>query len=421
MNPAKQVSLVLAVCLSMVVESHAQQDSQTSWNQFLGPNRDGVIDPSDPIAEFFLETEPTEKWRVPGGEGLSGFAAAGDRAITMANRSGYQVALAVDLASGSFVWETKLAPVYQNQMGGAGPRATPTVDGNLVYAYSGEGVLSALKTVGGKLIWRKDLPRQMRTQPAEYGMASSPLIVDDKVIVHVGGDQGAVVALDKMTGKGIWKSGAGPAGYSSPMLLNVAGKKQVVSLLGDKVIGIDPYTGKLLWSYEFITDYSCNTANPIAIEGDVLISAGENHGSVRLKVSESSGTYNVTEVWASLGPKSCMRSEWQTPLLIGDYLYGFDNVGSAGSVTHLVCVDARNGKQVWREPRFGKGNMVAVGDKVLMSNFKGQLILGTVSPSGYTETSRAGIVGQNRQAPMLVGSSVLLRDKKDLVCLDLKE
>ena len=409
----------IAFCISLFTSELNAQSS--TWHQFLGPERNGIIEDSVALVDSFPASGPKEKWRVPGGEGLSGFAFTSKLAISLANIAGAQQVVALNIESGESEWATALGRPYENRMGGSGPRATPTIDGKLVFAYLGDGILAALDVSNGQTKWQLNLPELLKTKPAEYGMASSPLVFGDFVIVHVGGAQGAVVAIDKVTGKGAWKAAAGPAGYSSPMLLDAGGEKQVVAFLGDKVVGIAPESGTELWTYPFVTDYACNTANPIAIEGDVLISAGENHGSVRLKLTKSNGAYTPVEDWASLGPKSSLRSEWQTPLLIDGYLYGFDNVGSAGAISHLVCVNADSGEQVWRKNRFGKGNMIYADGKVLMTTFEGEFAIGKISPKGYEETSRAKVVGENRQAPALSQGLVFLRDKSDFVCIDLRK
>ncbi|MCA9155360.1 MAG: PQQ-binding-like beta-propeller repeat protein, partial [Planctomycetales bacterium] len=175
--------------------------------------------------------------------------------------------------------------------------------------------------------------------------------------------------------------------------------------------------GKLLWRYPFETDYECNTATPIAAAGGVLISSGENHGSALLSVTPAGGAFEVGEQWTSFGAKSTLRSEWQTPILLDGYLYGFDNVGSAGPVTHLTCVDAKTGERVWQKTRFGKGNLIAADGKLFISTMNGELVVARATPEGYQELGRQELLDSTRQAPSLANGFLYLRDNREIVCV----
>jgi outer membrane protein assembly factor BamB len=255
-------------------------------------------------------------------------------------------------------------------------------------------------------------------KPSDYGMSCSPLVVGDHVVVAAGGPKATLIAYDAKSGELVWKAGEGEAaGYASPVLLDVGGRQQIVAMTGGSVIGIAPMSGDLLWRYPYKTDFNCNTATPLAIDGNVFISAGENHGSVLLKLMPEGDKFQITEVWSSLGVKSVMRNEWQTSILIDGYLYGFDNVGSAGPVTHLTCVRAATGERAWQQLRFGKGNLIAADGKLWISTMKGELVVVRASPEAYDEIGRATVIGTTRQAPALSGGLLYLRDDQDVVCL----
>lgn len=412
--------LRLTTCSLCLALSCWSLDARADWPQFLGPHRNGTITEAPKLLESFPATGPNVLWRVPGGPGQSGFAIADGRAFTMLLRDGQQVLTALNADNGRTIWNTALAPQYKNSMGGDGPRATPTVVGDRVLAYTGEGILVAANVGDGQILWKQNLPKTFAAKPAEYGMASSPLIVGDTAVVTVGAPQATVVAVDLKSGDVRWKAGSGNAGYSTPALLNVNDQPQIVAVVGKEVLGLAPATGKVLWSYPFATAYDCNTATPIEIDGDVLISAGENHGSVRLKIASDGDEYRVSEVWHSFGGQASLRSEWQTPLQIGKYVYGFDNVGSAGAVTHLSCIDAQTGENQWKKTRFGKANAILVDGKMIAANMKGELILGRLTPTGYNEADRAKVIDSTRQAPAFVDGKVFLRDDREFVCIDLR-
>jgi outer membrane protein assembly factor BamB len=350
---------------------------------------------------------------------MSGIAVADGRAFTLVQRDGKQIAAALDARRGTSLWETPVAPEYQNTMGD-GPRAAPTVVGDSLFVYTGEGILVALRADDGKELWRRDAVKENKSKPAEYGMACSPLAAGELVIVTVGSPGPTVVAYRQETGAPVWRVGSDPAGYSSPALLNVGGREQVVVFSGASVLGIDPSSGKQLWRYEYVTDYNCNIATPLEYEGNVFVSCGENHGSALLRLNKSGDGFRVEEIWASLGAESVLRNEWQTSILRDGYLYGFDNVGSAGPVTHLTCVEIATGKKMWEKLRFGKGNLIYADGKLLMTTFKGELILARATPEGYEELSRAAVLRSTRQAPSLADGLLYARDDREIVCFDVR-
>jgi len=335
-------------------------------------------------------------------------------------KDGQQWLLALDAQSGKPLWQTPLAPEYKNQQGN-GPRATPTVAGDTVLAYSGEGILSAVTFDNGKSLWSRNVIKELSGKVADYGMASSPLVVGDLVLVTVGAPHATVAAYRVKTGEPVWKAGQDDlAGYSSPALLDVGNRKQIVVFTGSSLLGLVPETGALLYRYPFETDYDCNIATPLAVDGKVFISSGENHGSALLQIKPQGDRFTVEEVWKSEGANSVLRNEWQTSILLNGFLYGFDNVGSAGPVTHLTCVKAATGERAWQQPRFGKGNLVAADGKLFISTMNGELIVAKASPAGYQEIGRKQILGPTRQAPALCNGLLYLRDNKEIVCLDVR-
>lgn len=391
--------------------------SADEWPGFLGARRDGISAETGLIGAF-PAAGPKPIWRVPGGVGMSAVAVADGLAVTMWNEAGKQWLVALDAATGKEAWKTPLGPAYENGQGN-GPRSTPTIVGERVVAFSGEGILAAVHRTDGAILWRIDAVGEADAKPSDYGMASSPLVVADQVIVHVGGRRGAIAAYGIADGKPAWHAATGSAGYSSPTLLDVGGMKQIVSVTGAEVVGLRPGSGQELWRYPFETDFGCNTATPIVVDGGVFVSAGENHGAVLIDLERDGDRYAPRPRWESLGPKSLMRNEWQTSIVTGDHLYGFDNVGAAGPVTHLVCIEARTGREVWRKPRFGKGNMVWADGKLWITTIDGELVLVGATPTGYEELGRAALLGRTRQTLSIAGGRGYLRDDREVLCIGL--
>lgn len=386
------------------------------WPQFLGPNRDGSSGETGLTDSI---SEANVAWRKPGGVGMSAVAVAGNTAVTMWNEAGQQLVVAMDAKTGKRRWSTAIASTFKNQMGN-GPRATPAIVDEAVYAYTGEGVLAALAITSGEILWKTDTVAELKAKPAEYGMSSSPLIVNDRVVVQVGAEQGAIAAYSIKDGKLAWTSGSATAAYSSPVLLKLAGVDQIVCMTGFGVHGLNPASGNELWSYPFPTPYDCNTACPVEVDGDLFISAGENHGCVLLEISRTAKGFDVTEKWSSLNTQSVMRNEWQTSVLHEGYLFGFDNVGSAGPVTHLTCINAQTGERVWREPRFGKGNLVLADEKLWITTMSGELVLVKADPKQYQELGRVKLFDKTRQSLSISKGFGYIRDDSEVICIKLK-
>jgi outer membrane protein assembly factor BamB len=376
---------------------------------------------------------PPEVWRVRNCQGLSGPAIGEGRLFTLVQSAKPLVTasaapdgerqwlLCLDAKTGAAHWQTDLAPAYRNAMGN-GPRATPALAGDVVYALTGEGILAAARITDGQIVWKKNILAEFGGKPAEYGMACSPLVVGERVIVTIGAPQATVVALKCKTGDVAWTAGKDqPAGYSSPALLTVGGREQLVVFHGAAAMGLDPGNGALLWNHPYITDFNCNIATPQAVDGGVFLSAGENHGSELISLKARGDKFEVGQVWSSQGPKSVMRNEWQTSIVLDDSLYGFDNVGGAGPITHFACIDAKTGERRWQQPRFGKGNMIAADGKLFMTTVQGELVVLKANPQKFEELGRKVIVGKTRQPPALAAGLLYLRDDGEIVCLDVRQ
>lgn len=389
------------------------------WPQFLGPQRNGISAETGLLTDWPADGPP-ELWRVPGGEGMSGLAIRDGRLLTLVQGEGRQWVVCHNALSGQRHWKRDVAPAYRNAMGD-GPRATPAIAEDAAYVFTGEGLLAALQVADGTVTWSQDLPAKYGGKPAEYGMACSPLLVGDLVVVTIGAPGATVVAVNRQSGEVVWTAGKDqPAGYSSPSLLHVGGRDQIVAFFGSGAIGLDPQSGKILWQTDYETNYNCNIATPLSVDDGVFLSAGEDHGSVLLALKPEGDRFLTSEVWSSLGRRSVLRNEWQTSLLLDGCLYGFDNVGGAGPITHFTCIDAASGERKWQQLRYGKGNAIAADGKLFLSTMDGELVVARPSPEKYVELGRKTVLGMTRQAPALAGGRLYLRDDAEIVCLDVR-
>jgi outer membrane protein assembly factor BamB len=413
--------LVIAAFLAALISSPAvaqEAVAKNEWPQFLGPARNGISSETGLLNEW-PQDGPKVTWKVPGGVGMSGLAISRGRVITLVQRQGKQWATSLDAETGQTQWQTPLAPAYKNGMGN-GPRATPAIVADTVFIFTGEGILTALNVADGKLIWSHNVIEDSQGTIAEYGMACSPLVIGNLVVVTAGAPGASVVAYDMKTGKQAWKSGDDAAGYSSPALLELSGRKQLVVFTGEATIGLIPESGKQLWRFPYETNFNCNIVTPVAFKDQVFISSGENHGCVMLSFKGSGDQTQVGQAWTSQGSQSVLRNEWQTSILSDGHLYGFDNVGAAGPVTHLTCVNAETGKRVWQKTRFGKGNMIAADGKLFIATMNGELVAVKLSPKAFEEIGRVKLIGPTRQAPALSNGKLYLRDDEEIVCVDVR-
>ena len=405
---------------AFVVVVAAVEARAEDWTQFLGTHRNGVSSEKSLISEW-PAGGPSIAWRTPLGVSMSSVVVSGGQAFTLFQDESDLYVVALNAADGKELWRTKFAAAYENAMGN-GPRATPTVADGKLFVFTGEGILAAFNLKDGKELWKVNVPSTLKGEASEYGMSCSPLVVRNMVIVHTGSSDAAVAAFDTKTGKTLWKSATGKAGYSSPVLMSIVGKEQVVTLTADGAFGLEAADGQVLWKFPFPTEYDCNTACPVQLgESEVLISAGENHGAAVLQIAKTGESFSAEEVWSSYGKDSQLRAEWQTPVIHDGYLYGLDNSGSAGPITNLVCIRLKDHETVWQKARFGKSNLILADGKLFLTTMNGEVVIVEASPKEFNELGRATIMETTRQAPTLSNGYLFVRDDKEVICIDVRK
>jgi hypothetical protein len=281
--------LIAELAAAEIVEE-APPDPAAGWPQWRGPRRDGLTHEPD-LLTAWPRSGPAKVWEVPGGEGYSSFAVAGGKAYSMVQQNEQQAVACWNAADGQELWRTPLEGAYSKQF--AGPRATPTLDGDRLYAVSAGGHFACLTADGGHVLWRHDLLAEFAASNLEWGAAYSPLVDGELVFVNPGGPKGnSVAAFHKADGRLAWKALDDPAGYSSPVALTAGGVRQVVFFTGAGAVGLAAADGRLLWRFPWLTDYGVNAATPLTFQarkGDellhyVFISSGYNRGCALLKI-----------------------------------------------------------------------------------------------------------------------------------------
>ncbi|MCH9649928.1 MAG: PQQ-binding-like beta-propeller repeat protein [Deltaproteobacteria bacterium] len=377
------------------------------WPQFRGPNRDG-ISAEKGLLESWPAEGPKEIWRAPVGEGFSGISISGGRAFTMFNRQEAEWLVAFDAATGRELWELRIDSPYTNRFGD-GPRSTPTVDGDTVFALGAQGKLFAAEAATGKTIWSRDLVKEFGAGIPTWGISTAPLVDGKLLLLDVGGNSGqSLVALDKTNGKKVWASGKDLAGYSAPIVFDVAGTRQAVFFTGSKLTAVAPLNGEVLWSRSWKTDYDINAAAPIFVPPNRLfISSGYDVGAALFELVSSKNGWEAVEVWKGRN----LKNQFSSSVRVGGQIYGFDD-------STLKAIDLETGEDLWRHRGFGHGSLIYADGSLIILGEKGKLVLAEATGEAYREkASWQAFSGKCWTLPTLVDGRLFLRDEKEMISL----
>ena len=382
----------------------AVAETGVEWPGFRGPHRDGII-PGVRIETDWSASPPVQLWRRPIGPGWSSFAVRGDLLYTQEQRGDDEVVACYYAATGKPVWRHRDAARFWESNGGAGPRGTPTLHHGRVYAFGATGILNALDARNGAVVWTRNAASDAGVKVPGWGFASSPLVVDDVVIVAA---EGRLVAYDLATGERRWLGPAGGGGYSSPQLMTIDGVAQVLLMSGAGATSVAPADGTLLWKHSW--PGGVRIVQPaLASEGDVLMSGGDGMGGVgmrRIAVAHGPGGWTAQERWTSTG----LKPNFNDFVVHEGHVFGFD-----GSI--LACIDLQDGQRKWKGGRYGSGQLVLLPDQhlLLVVSEEGELALVSATPDKFTELARfPAIEGKTWNHPVLVGDVLLVRNGEEM-------
>ncbi len=378
-----------------------------SWPRFRGPADDGIYF-GGPIS---LDWPLPELWKQPVGGGYSGFVIAGGQAITLEQRGTREVVASYASRSGVEIWTHSWEALFQESMGGDGPRGTPTLDLGKVYALGATGELRALNAVDGELVWRVNILEDNGASNLQWGVSSSPLVVDDLLIVLPGGPSGrSVVAYDKDSGEMVWAAQDDVQSYSSPMLATLAGERQLLVAAAKRVMGLSVEDGGLLWDYPWETAYDVNAAQPILVDDEsFLISSGYDHGAALVAVKAEGEGFEAETVWF----ERMLKTRFNNSVLFDGFVYGLD----AGILT---CIDVASGKRQWKGGRYGYGQLVLAGEHLIVITEKGELALVEARPEKRVEVAKFNAISGKTWNHLAIGDGVLLvRNAREAAAYDL--
>jgi outer membrane protein assembly factor BamB len=420
-----------AFCLSL---SLPLSPAKADWPQWRGPNRDGHAVGAKLPAKW-PEKAPSAKWTAPVGEGYGGAAAAGGKVFVMGRKPvtllGYDFSiercLCFDADTGKQAWAIEYVQTFRPpaQPGiGKGPNSTPTVDRDRVYMFGLGGMLHCIEIATGEVLWKHDCRAEFwgvkflegLGDDAWFppcGVATSPLVVGDTVVVSVGGPKaGAVTAFDRNTGNIVWKALDDRGSYASPLTATLGGAKQVVAMTGTRMVGIGGADHKLLWEVPYKAHLEQTIITPLVWK-DLVIHGGDGRPTYAVRVTESGGRFTAEQVWKNEDLKEYMVN----PVAFGDHLIGYDT-----RANKLVCLALETGETVWTSPRItGKQfSIVIAGDVALVLNSEGELYIVRASPKEFEQLAKWKVSGQVTWSHLAVaGNRLYVKDQDTLHCYEL--
>jgi outer membrane protein assembly factor BamB len=410
-------SLCLASAFALGLSSATPTAFAADWSQWRGPDRSDRS-PDTGLLKQWPAGGPKRLWlNENAGLGYAGYSIVGDKLFTLGLRGDQELLIALDAKTGKELWASPAGAKYPNGWGD-GPRATPTVEGDFVYAMGGQGTLICAQTRDGKVVWQKSMTADLGGKRQDWGYTESVLIAGNTVICTPGGPEGTLAALDKKSGAVVWRTKelTDNAQYSSPILVQHAGKPQVIQLVMKKYFGVDPADGKVLWTQEFAPGRVAVIPTPIYHGGQVYITAGYGAGCSSVTLDNAN---KVTPAYSN----KVMKNHHGGVILVGEYLYGHGDAG-------WVCQNFKTGEEVWNHRGFGKGAVhYADGMLYCLAEDSGEVALVEASPKGWTEHGRFKIEPQTKQRnpqgrvwthPVVVNGRLYLRDQELLFCYDVK-
>ncbi len=409
MKPLRAIAILFLVLAPVT----AGRTSNADWPQWKGPDRTGISKETG-LMKSWPQSGPTVTWSISNiGEGYGAVALQGDRIFVQGVREGKSVVYCLNRADGKEVWTTALG-VRLGQDRGPGPRGTPTIEGDRVYALSENGDLACLKTRDGAAVWQRNILKDFGGSNIRWLISESPLIDGARLIVMPGGNEAGLVALDKMTGKTIWtcKELNEDAGYSSCLAVDVGGVRTIIGFTSRAGVGVRASDGKLMWRYTQAANRTANCSTPIFYDNKVFYTSAYDTGCALLSLKAQSGEVKAEEVYFNRE----MMNHHGGVVLVNGYLYGFSN-------SILTCMEFATGKVMWKDRSVGKGALT-YADGMLYLLSENQVVgLAEASPQGYAEKGRFRISDQGYPSwahPVVCGGKLYIRNQGVLTCYSVK-
>ncbi len=412
------VSTVVMVLQLSTITARAAEPDAADWPHWGGPERSFKTD-STGLLDSWPEGGPPRLWSRPLGEGYSAIVERGGVLYTLYRQEEREIVIALSAATGETQWEFGYdSPTEGYRFDrGAGPHATPAIAGDRLFTVGSTTVLNALSRADGSRLWSHDLTADFDSSFRHRGYATSPLVYDDLVLVPVGGKGRTLVAFRQQDGSEVWRGGDEDIAYASPTLIEVEGQEQLVAFVSDNIVGLDPENGRQLWKHAHPTKSAFSISTPLYSEeaGVLFLSSAYDGGGRGLKLHRDGVATRVEELWFS----NQVRVHFGTAILVGDTVYAAS--GDFGPAP-MAAVDLSSGEVLWRDRAFAKHSAVYADGKLILLDEDGVLGLATVTREGLEVLSRAQVFDSLAwTVPTLVGTRLYLRNREEIVALELGE
>jgi outer membrane protein assembly factor BamB len=387
------------------------------WPQWRGPNRDGLV--ADAIIPAAWPKTLKEGWKVTVGVGHSSPVMVNGKIYVFARQGEEETLLCLDAASGKEIWRSAQPVAFQMHQAatshGKGPKATPVVINGNVYTFGISGVLSCHDSASGKVKWRKEFSKEYPATSPLYGTAMSPLVVDGLVIAHVGGpNKGALRAFDAESGAEKWSNNMDGPAYASPIVVTLAGVKQIVTSMQKAIVGVEAGSGKLLWQLPAKSEYDENSVTAVAYK-DMLVLSREEQGLIAVRLAKQGTDIVPQEIWTNKEVKLYLN----TPVLNANQLFAM----SVRNKGQLVSIDADTGKTIWQSPgRMGENAAILnlAGKAVLVLTNEAKLYVLAPSAKEFAPVAQYTVADSPTWAhPLVTGSRIFIKDETSLRLLSL--
>lgn len=381
------------------------------WAEFRGGSADSVFH-GPFFARNWSSNPPKELWRIPVGPAWSSFVVAGPVLFSQEQRGDKEAVVCYDAATGKVQWVSEFLGRFQDDLGGPGPRGTPTLQQGKLLAQGANGSLVRIEPTSGKILWEKDLKEVAKRNPPMWGFSASPIVVDSMVITYAGGDGDlGLLAFDIETGELKWSAASGKQSYSSPQLFTIQ-NKPLIALTSDVGLHLyEPTTGKEYLRHTWqISGY--RACQPHLLSGDrIVLPSGMGYGTRLLQLNTSTEPWTSEEVWTSRH----LKPDFNDFVIYKDHIYGFD-------AAIFTCVSLKDGKQQWKGGRYGKGQVALLEESglLLVASEDGDLILVAADPTGHQEVTRIKVF-ENKvwNHPVVIGDKLYIRNAEEAVCFQL--
>lgn len=398
---------------SAAAPPNAVPSGPSDWPQWRGPERNGLSKDTGLLKQW-PSSGPQQVWSISGlGEGYGSIAIRGDRIFAQGTRGSVSMVFCLNRADGKTVWSTALGPKL-NEGRGNGPRSTPTVDGDRVYALTENGDLACLNARDGSPLWRKNILKEFGGSNPGWLISESPLIDGDRVIVAPGGRGAGIVALDKATGREVWRTKdlSDEAAYSSAIAADVGGVRTIMNFTSRAAVGVRASDGKLMWSHSSPANRTANCATPVFADNKVFFTSSYGTGGALLGLSAQNGEVKAQELYFTRD----MKNHHGGVVLVNGYLYGFSD-------SILTCIDFATGNKMWASRSVGKGSLTYADGMLYLLSENNVVGLAEANPKAYVEKSRFTIPDQGWPSwayPVVIGGKLYIRNQGTLTAYDVR-